>query len=286
VAFEQCTRVTKYLEDLILSHLTAKLAWAELPAQYFPDVMRGPETNAEVAKRGAHFNTTHWSVVLLAGQKSSPHSAKALEKLCRAYWFPVFAFAQRKGCGPEDAKDLTQEFFSRLLERNDFAGLDPQKGKFRTFLLTAFTHFLSNERDRAGALKRGGGKLILSLDGFSADQLGTLAAENCPPAKEFDLRWALAVLDQALNQLKTEMSAAGKTRQFDQLSPFLTTEAGEGDYAAAAHKLEVADSSVAVLVHRMRQHYRELVRAVVAQTVSSPAEIEEEMRNLFEVLNQ
>jgi len=223
----------------------------------------------------------------MAGQQSSPEGEVALEKLCRAYWFPVFAFAQRRGCGVEDAKDFTQQFFSRLLERNDFAGLDPQKGKFRTFLLSAFTHFLANERDRAGTLKRGGGKLVLSLDGFSPEQLNTLLpTEDCPPTKEFDMRWALAVLEQALNQLKAEMSAAGKTRQFDLLSPFLTAEAGEGDYAAAAQKLAVADSSVAVLVHRMRQHYRELVRAVVAQTVSSATELEEEMRHLFDVLNQ
>jgi RNA polymerase sigma factor (sigma-70 family) len=249
--------------------------------------MQGTEPNTGATRPGGQFHTTHWSVVLLAGQTSSPESAAALEKLCRAYWFPVFAFAQRKGFRPEDAKDLTQEFFARLLERNDFAGLDPQKGKFRTFLLTAFTNFLSNERDRVGTLKRGGGKIILSLEEFSPEQLGALApAADCPPAKEFDLHWALAVLDQALNQFKAEMAAAGKARQFELLNLFLTAEAGEGDYANVAQQLGVADSSVAVLVHRMRQHYRELVRAVVAQTVSTPAEIEEEMRHLFEVLNQ
>ena len=249
--------------------------------------MRSPESNADASKVGGQFHTTHWSVVLLAGQTSLPESTAALEKLCRAYWFPVFAFAQRQGYGPEDAKDLAQQFFSRLLERNDFAGLDPQKGKFRTFLLTAFTHFLSNERDRAGRLKRGGGKRILSLDEFSPEQLSAMMpAEDCPPAREFDLRWALAVMDQALARFKTEMSAAGKIGQFELLNRFLTVDAGPGEYSSVAQKLAVADASVAVLVHRMRQHYRELVRDVVAQTVSSPSEIEEEMRHLFEVLNQ
>ncbi len=246
-----------------------------------------PESNAGAARSGGQFLTTHWSVVLLAGQTASPDSDAALEQLCRAYWFPVFAFAQRKGFKPEDAKDLTQQFFSRLLKRNDFAGLDPQKGKFRTFLLTAFTHFLSNERDRAATLKRGGGKIILSLDELTPEQLSVLTlAESSSPAREFDLRWALAVLDQALKQFQSEMSAAGKAGQFEVLRPFLTVEASEGGYAKVAQQLGVANSSVAVLVHRMRQHYRELVRSVVAQTVSRATEIEEEMRYLFEVLNQ
>lgn len=249
--------------------------------------MPDAETKTGASNTSGRFDTTHWSVVLMAGQTSSPDRAAALEKLCRAYWFPVFVFAQRRGFRPEDAKDLTQQFFSRLLERDDFVGLHPEKGKFRTFLLTAFTHFLSNERDRAATLKRGGDKIILSLDEFSPEQLGSLAAaQECPPAKEFDLRWALTILDQALKQFSAEMSAAGKGRQFDVLRPFLTAEAAEGDYAGVARELGVADSSVAVLVHRLRQRYREIVRKVVAQTVSSPAELEEEMRHLFDVLNQ
>lgn len=249
--------------------------------------MSGPESSAAAPRSSGQFHTTHWSVVLSAGQATSPESDAALEKLCRAYWFPVFAFAQRKGFKLEDAKDLTQQFFSRLLERNDFAGLDPQKGKFRTFLLTAFTHFLSNERDRAATLKRGGGRIILSLDELTPEQLSALApAEAASPASEFDLRWALTVLDQALREFKTRMVAAGKAKHFELLSPFLTAEAGEGEYAEVARALGLADASVAVLVHRLRQHYRELVREVVAQTVSSPTEMEEEMRHLFAVLNQ
>jgi RNA polymerase sigma-70 factor (ECF subfamily) len=210
-----------------------------------------------------------------------------LEKLCRAYWHPIFFFARRQGFSEEDAKDLTQQFFTRLLERNDFSGLDPAKGKFRTFLLTAFTHFLANERDRAGALKRGGGRQIFSLEEFSPDELSDLAAASrVVPAATFDLHWAKTILQTALQQLKQEMSAAKKAAQFEALKGCLTANVGEGDYAAAGGKLGLAASSVPVLVYRLRQRFRELVRAEVAQTVTSPVELDEEMRHLFEVLNQ
>ena len=239
------------------------------------------------AMSGSQFQTTHWSVIMKAGQAQSSECTAALERLCGAYWRPIYGFARRKGCGEEDAKDLTQQFFSRLLERNDFAGLNPERGKFRTFLLTAFTHFLSNEFDRSKTLKRGGGKTIVSFDDLSAEQLGQSdLATECVPAKAFDIRWAQEVLERALARLREEFSAAGKGGQFELLKNFLTADANASEYAAVAQKLGVADASVAVLVHRLRQRYRELVRAEVAQTVSSPTELEEEMRHLFEVLNQ
>jgi DNA-directed RNA polymerase specialized sigma24 family protein len=249
--------------------------------------MLGQESNTDAPQPAGRFQTTHWSVVLLAAQEQSAGRAAALEKLCHAYWYPIYVFARRKGCGEEDAKDLTQQFFSRLLQRNDFAGVDPQKGKFRTFLLTSFTHFLSNEYDRANALKRGGGNAIFSLDELLSDQLNKFEpAGDCSPANLFDQRWALAVLERALNQLNTEMSAAGKSGQFELLKTFLTADSPEGRQEGLAQKLGVADSSVAVMVHRLRQRYRELVRAEVAHTVSSPTELEEEMRHLFQMLNQ
>lgn len=233
------------------------------------------------------FNTTHWSVVLLAGQTASPESSAALEKLCRAYWPPVYFFARRRGYGDADAKDLTQQFFSLLLARNDFAGLDATKGKFRTFLLAAFTHFLANEHDRAQAQKRGGGQIALPLDDLSDEQLAQLSsAENFPAAKIFDKNWALTVLGQSLSRLKAEMTEAGKEPQFQLLKVFLTTEGGAADYEATAQKLGVAPNSVPVLVHRLRQRYRELVRAELAQTVATPSDLDEEMRHLFAVLNQ
>jgi RNA polymerase sigma-70 factor (ECF subfamily) len=208
-----------------------------------------------------------------------------LEKLCRTYWQPVCAFARRKGWNEEDAKDLTQQFFARLLQRNDFRGLDPGKGKFRTFLLTAFTHFLANEYDRVSALKRGGGHAFLSLEQLPADELG-LASQEISPGSLYDLRWAQTIVQMALTELTAEMCQAGKETQFSALRCFLTVNAEAGDYALAAEKLGVESSSVPVMVHRLRQRYRELVRAEVAQTVSSPLELEEEMRYLLAVLSQ
>ncbi len=226
-------------------------------------------------------------MVLLAGQQVSPESAAALEKLCRAYWLPICVFARRKGWSEEDAKDLTQQFFARVLERNDFSGLDPSRGKFRTFLLTAFTHFLANEYDRVNALKRGGGQTIVSLDQFPAEEAGAvLPAEEVSPATLYDLRWARAILQTALAQLKQEMFDCEKQAQFDELKHFLTANAAPGEYAVAAEKLGMEESSVPVLVHRLRRRFRELVRGEVAQTVTSPIELEEEMRHLFAVLNQ
>jgi RNA polymerase sigma-70 factor (ECF subfamily) len=232
------------------------------------------------------FSTTRWSVVLAAGREVSPESAAALEKLCRAYWQPICIFARRKGWGEEDAKDLTQQFFAKLLERNDFAGVDPRRGKFRTFLLASFTHFLANEYDRASALKRGGGQKIVSLDQFPPETIEWMAPTDESPAALYDLRWAQAILHAALQHLKAEMADADKQRQFDELRRFLTVNAGADQYAAAAKNLDVEAPSVPVLVHRLRQRYRELVRAEVAQTVCSPVELEEEMRHLFAVLNQ
>jgi RNA polymerase sigma-70 factor (ECF subfamily) len=233
--------------------------------------MHDSETASHTSGGNRRFNTTHWSVVLKAGQSPSSESAAALELLCRAYWQSIYVFARCKGCKEEDAKDLTQHFFYNLLERNDFSGLDPRKGKFRTFLLTAFTHFLANEYDRANAHKRGGRKIIVSLDELPNEESGLMdSASEQSAAKLYDLRWARSVVKKALESLKQEMAASGKQGQFETLKIFLTVEAGEGDYAKAAQALNVADASVAVLVHRMRQRYRQLVRAQVAQTITTP----------------
>jgi len=226
-------------------------------------------------------------MVLRAGEEVSPESTAALEKLCRAYWLPICLFARRKGWGEEDAKDLTQQFFARLLERKDFAGLDPRKGKFRTFLLTAFTHFLTNEYYRNAALKRGGGQSFVSLDQVTSDELQMgLPAAEVPPTTLYDLRWARTILKTALQRLKDEMCQMDKQTHFDELKQFLTVNATGSEYAASAAKLGMEGTAVPVAVHRLRQRYRELVRDEVAQTVTSPVELDEEMRHLFAVLNQ
>src|SRR5438046_1553416 len=200
--------------------------------------MNEPEHPGSVFATPSQFNTTHWSVVLLAGKAQSPLSSAALEKLCRTYWHPLYAFARRKGCAEEDAKDLTQQFFARLLERNDFASVDPHKGKFRTFLLTSFTHFLCNENDRARAAKRGGGQTMFSLDAMRSDQLEDFAAHaELAPDRVFDLRWAMTVMEQALARLRNELAAAGKGEQFEHLKKFLTEDPGDGEYASVAQRL-------------------------------------------------
>jgi RNA polymerase sigma-70 factor (ECF subfamily) len=243
--------------------------------------------NMEVSKSTGQFATTRWSVVLMAGQAVSAESATALEKLCHAYWQPVCTFARRKGWSEEDAKDLTQQFFSHLLSRNCLSGLTPQKGKFRTFLLASFTNFMANEYDRINAQKRGGGRQIFSLEEFADDGWGAVPpAETLAPEEALDLCWAKNILAAALHELKREMLAAHKAVQFEELKPFLTTNAGASEYGAVAEKLGIDAASVPVRVHRLRQRYRELVREEVAQTVSTPVELEEEMRHLFELLNR
>jgi DNA-directed RNA polymerase specialized sigma24 family protein len=233
------------------------------------------------------FATTHWSVVMLAGEGVSPQSSAALERLCRTYWYPLYSFIRRKGYREQDAEDLTQQFFTTLLERRDFDRVAPHKGKFRTFLLTSLTHFLSNERDRAQAVKRGSGQALISLDELRANP-GYRDEPACDlaPDKLFDLRWATTVLKQALEQLRADSTRAGKGEQFDQLKKYLTDEPAAGEYAALAASLGMTSQSLAVAVHRLRVRYREFVRAEVLQTVSSPLELEEELRHLYAVLNQ
>ena len=231
---------------------------------------------------GEHFTRTRWSLVLQAGATASPDSAEALERLCRAYWPPIYGFLRRKGQSPHDAQDIAQGFFAALLRRNDFAHADQAKGRFRTYLLGALTHFLADERDRADAKKRGGGEVPISLDETDAE--GRYLAEpatEATPERAFDQRWATTLLEQSFAQLQDEFRAAGKQQVFDQLKLFLTQEAGPGGYDAVAALLRLQPGTVAVTVHRMRSRYRELLRAQVAETVADPKEVDDEFRALF-----
>ncbi len=248
---------------------------------------------ANIKDKGEHigtdspvFATTHWSVVLQAGGEPSPNAVAALEKLCRTYWFPLYAFVRRKGLMDEDAKDVTQQFFTLLLERNDIQAVDARRGKFRTFLLTSLTHFLANERDRAQAAKRGGGKIIFSLDAISPEQFQCIEpSSDLSPDKLFDQRWAVKLLEAAMTRLQEEMADANRSAQFEELKKFLTEEPDGGDYTAVSARLRITSQAVAVAVHRLRQRYRQLVRAEVANTVSTQTEVEEEMRHLLAALN-
>ena len=228
------------------------------------------------------FQTTHWSVVVLAGQEASPQAAESLEKLCRAYWFPLYAYVRRRGHTAEDAQDLTQEFFLRLLRKDYLAHADRGKGRFRSFLLSSLNHFLTNDWRRAQAQKRGAGRAVISLDDTTAEaRYGLGPLSGLTPERLYERHWALTLLEHALARLREEFAAAGQTRQFNQLRGFLTTEAAESSYAAAAAKLGMTTGAAGKVIHRLRLRYRELVREEIAQTVGSPAEVEDEIRWLF-----
>jgi RNA polymerase sigma factor (sigma-70 family) len=233
----------------------------------------------------AQFATTHWSAVVSAGRADSPQSAEALTQLCQAYWFPLYAYVRRRGNAPEDAQDLTQAFFERLIEKNWLADIEPTGGRFRSFLLTAMNRFLANEYDRNRAAKRGGGQPLVSLDTQEAEHRYTLeAATEETPERIFERRWALEVLDHALAQLQIELTRAGKARNFDRLQPFLSQEPATGDYAAAAAELGVTSGAIGVAVHRLRHRYRELVRAEIAATLADPTAVDLELQHLFAAL--
>ena len=231
---------------------------------------------------GDVFATTHWTVVLAAGQRRSPQADHALEELCRTYWFPLYAYIRRHGHAKEDAEDLTQAFFARLLEKNFLAHLDSEKGRFRAFLLAALKHFLANEWDKSRTQKRGGGQTPLSLDWQTADTNFQVAAANEPsPDRAFDREWAVALLAKVIGRLQNECAAEGRGRQFAELKVFLTAGKGELAHAAAAHKLGLGETAVRVAVHRLRKRYRALLRDEIAQTLANPAMVDEEMQALF-----
>lgn len=233
------------------------------------------------------FTTTHWSVVLAAGDAASPHAAQALEKLCQTYWYPLYAYVRRRGYSPHDAQDLTQGFFAHLLGRNFLDYVSPQRGKFRSFLLASLNHFMSNERERAGALKRGGGQTLISIDADVAEDQYRLEPADAVTAEHiFERRWALTVLEQSFQELRDEFAAADKLAQFDRLKTFLEGEVHPGDYNRAAPELGMTPAGVATAVHRLRQRYAEIVRCEVAQTVADPAQVEEEMGNLRAILSR
>ena len=231
---------------------------------------------------GDIFATTHWTVVLAAGQRHTPQADHALEQLCRTYWFPLYAYVRRRGHEKADAEDLVQAFFARFLAKNYLAGLSEERGRFRAFLLAALKNFLINEWKHAQRQKRGGGETLLSLDWETADTKFQVAATSEPsPDRAFDREWALALLGKVIERLQAECEAEGKGRLFEQLKAFLAAGKGEAAQAEVAHALGMEEGAVRVAVHRLRKRYRVLLRAEIAQTLSDAAMVDEEMRALF-----
>ena len=214
-------------------------------------------------------------------------SRRALEALCQTYWGPIYAFVRHEGHSAEDAEDLTQEFFARLLEKNYLEMVHPSKGRFRSFLLASLKHFLSNEWDKARAQKRGGGQTLMSIDYTAAEsKYGVVEpADNLTAEKLFDRGWALTLLERVLARLREEHMRAGKIKVFEELKSTLTGDRSSIPYAQIAKELNVTEGAVKTSVHRLRQRYRELIRAEIAETVAMPDQVEEEMRSLFAALS-
>jgi RNA polymerase sigma factor (sigma-70 family) len=231
------------------------------------------------------FTTTHWSVVLAAGQTSLPGAQQALEALCQTYWYPLYAYVRRQGHSPEDAQDLTQSFFARLLEKKYLQQVDREKGRFRAFLLAAIKHFLADEWDKARAKKRGGGRTILSLDETAAeDRYRREPADTVTPEDLYERQWALTLLDQVRARLRQEYGASGKGLLYYKLRVLESGEERDETYAQVAAQLGLTVSAVKSSAQRMRQRFAQLLRQEIAQTVASPAEIEEEIHHLMTVL--
>jgi RNA polymerase sigma-70 factor (ECF subfamily) len=232
------------------------------------------------------FVTTRWSVVLAARDPASPDSARALETLCRAYWYPLYAFVRGSGHSPHDAQDLTQSFFAVLLAKDYLRVVTPEKGRFRTFLRMAIKRYLMNEWDKQRSQKRGGGAATVAFDTTLAEQrFQEERSDALGPDAIYDRRWALTLLDEAMARLEQEYATAGKTAEFQQLKPHLTAGRGEIPYAAIAAACATTEGAARVAIHRLRKQFRETFRAVIADTVATPAEAEEELRHVLEILS-
>lgn len=233
----------------------------------------------------AKFASTQWSVVLAAGAHTDGDADAALACLCEKYWYPLYAFARRRGYGADEAQDLVQSFFARLLEKRDIRSADPQRGRFRSYLLSAFLHFASNERTRAAALKRGGLQKQLPLDFDSAEeQYRREPTDQRTPEKLYERRWVLTLLDNVLKQLAAEFERQGKSSLFESLKPFIAETRSAG-YGALSEQTGMSESALRVIVHRLRRRYRDLLHDTVAGTLDDAADAEDEIRFLFSALS-
>jgi DNA-directed RNA polymerase specialized sigma24 family protein len=244
------------------------------------------ESTPSAGKQRA-FPQTRWSVVVAARRETSKESAAALESICRAYWYPLYAYVRRSGHSAHDAQDLTQEFFSRLLEKRWLNAADREKGKLRTFLIFALKKFMAKEWRRTSAQKRGGGKSHVPMDTafaesrYAADSSADLQAEDV-----FEQQWALTLLELTVNRLRDEFAAAGKPDDFEEMKSCLMAERGAIDYASVAGRLGLSEGATRVAVHRLRKRFREIFREEIVQTLSEETELNGELRHLARALGQ
>jgi RNA polymerase sigma factor (sigma-70 family) len=234
----------------------------------------------------ARFATTHWSVVLAAGDRADTQYECALQALCQTYWYPLYAYARHRGHQTPDAEDLIQSFFMRIMEKDVLARITRDKGRFRSFLLTALNHFRIDEWKQARTEKRGAGRTIVGLEMDQAEErYRHEPVDTTTPETLFDQNWAVTLLNTVFDQLQQEQAEAGRGERFKQLKFCLTGQRSAVPYTQLAEKLNLSEAALKVQVHRLRKRYRELLRQEVAHTVSSPEDIEEEMQHLFEVLS-
>jgi RNA polymerase sigma-70 factor (ECF subfamily) len=236
--------------------------------------------------RRSRFETTRWSLVLAVAGDASTEARVALATLCTSYWYPLYAYVRRQGYSAEDAQDLTQGFFARLLEKNVVDDARRERGRFRSFLLAAMKHFLLNEAEHRRALKRGGGRTLQSLDVEGAEaRYSRELTDRCTPDVLFDRSWARSVLERVLARLRGEWTNAGKAVEFDRLKPCLTGEPLHGGYRDLGRELGLSEGAVKVKVHRFRRRYRYLLREEIGETVLTDDAVEDEIRHLFRVLS-
>jgi RNA polymerase sigma-70 factor (ECF subfamily) len=237
------------------------------------------------AGQGSRFATTHWSLVLAAGGTGSQEVRPAMTRLLETYWYPLYAFVRRKGRDADEAFDLTQEFLARLLERNVLHAADPEKGRFRTFLLSALERFLVDEWRREGRKKRGGGRTVLSLSFADAEERYRLEpADTLTPERIYERRWAITLLELGLRRLEEECSVAGREELFAAVKPVIAGEDPLRAYAAIASELGMTEGALKTQVHRLRGRFRAILRAEIGQTVAGPADVAEEIQHLFQSL--
>jgi RNA polymerase sigma factor (sigma-70 family) len=241
----------------------------------------------QAGANAANFRTTHWSVVLTAGDQASPLAAAAMAQLCQTYWLPIYAFIRKRGSSPEQAQDLTQEFFAGFLEKNYVSRAARDRGRFRSFLMASVENFLCNEHDHAAAQKRGGGAQVISIEGDRAEQWYLAEpVDECDPARVFEQRWASTLLSIVLNRLRGEFTTSRSMKLFENLQPHLWGDAESVPYPQLAERLQMSLSNVKISAHRARQRYRELLREEIAHTVATPSEVDEEIRYLMRVVSE
>ena len=238
--------------------------------------------SGQTARHPANFRTTQWSVVLAAGQGDEPQSRQALEELCSIYWRPLYTYLRREGTAPQDAQDLTQSFFAQLIEHHRIELVDPSNGRFRSFLLVSLKNFLANERERQRAQKRGGRISFISWEEANAEEnYQATAALALPPDQAFAQSWATTMLEQVLAKLRADYVMAGQGDLFDALQIYLTGDKGTVPYLEMAARLNLGESAMKMSIQRLRRRFGEMLRSEIAQTVSQPEEVDEEIRALF-----